>query len=105
MSAIHADSSFRRNYHRLQFNVPATLIIENSQEKSSKIRDLSARGVGVSTDFPLDIHREINIVIKLSGLIEKPVLRHAKVAWCCKVKDNLWQSGLDFGEDNKISFA
>jgi hypothetical protein len=42
--------------------------------------------------------------MKSSFILDEPVAKQAKVVWCKKIDNNLWQAGLDFGLDNKINF-
>lgn len=96
---------YRRSYDRFSVDATATLIINNAEEKLSRVVDLSACGIGIYTDYPLDEGEQVNIVINPTYFFNHPLSKHARVAWCHNVDKNLWRSGLDFGQDNKISFA
>ncbi len=93
----------RRSYERYNLNDSATLILDSKIEKSSILRDLSARGVGFICDFPLKINEKIQIIIK-SSLFKNLMYKDASVVWCNKIEGNLYRAGLDFGIDNKVDF-
>ena len=95
-------SFFRRSYQRFILDASASLIINKTTEEPSILRDLCSRGIGVVTHYCLKENQEVTIIIKIPYLFDSPVYKQAKVAWCKKIDDDLWQGGLDFGEDNKI---
>ena len=105
MAEAYPYSSCRRSYYRILLDTPATLIIHNAEEKSSRVMDICPRGAGAYTDYPLNSDEKVNIIIKPSALIDTLICKQARVAWCNKVSQNLWGVGFDFGEDNKITFA
>jgi hypothetical protein len=71
----------------------------------SIIKDLSARGAGVVTDYPLDKGQEVELAIPECFFFSEAVNRKAKVVWCRQAGERFWQAGLDFGEDNKLNFG
>lgn len=105
MQMDYASSLYRsrRSYERYKLDDSAILILNKKLEKSSILRDLSARGVGFVCDFPLRNNDKIEIIIK-SSLFESSMRKEANVIWCSKIEDNLYRVGLDFGLDNKIDF-
>lgn len=94
---------YRRSYERYILEAQATLVIHKNKEKPSMLRDLSARGASVITDYPLMINEKMTIAINVPFLFDRFVYKEAKIVWCKKIDENLWQCGLDFGEDNKIT--
>ena len=94
---------YRRSYQRFILEASASLIIHKNIEEPSILRDLCPRGIGIITYYPLKENQEVTIIIKVPYLFGNPVNREAKVAWCKRLDENLWQGGLDFGEDNKIN--
>jgi hypothetical protein len=67
------------------------------------MNDLSSRGAGLFGDFGLLVNQELTIFMN-SVLLPGPLTRRGKVVWSLKLDKDLWQSGLDFGLDNKIDF-
>lgn len=65
------------------------------------LRDLSSRGAGISSNFPIDLGQEVQIQIK-EPFIGIPVTKDAKVVWSKQVENNLWRCGLDFGQDKLL---
>lgn len=106
MEMDYSSSLFRsrRSYERYKLDDSATLILNNKVEKSSILRDLSARGVGFVCDFPLKANEKIEIIIK-SSLFVSSMHKEASVVWCSKIERNLYRAGIDFGIDNKINFS
>lgn len=96
-------SPSRRAYERYKLDDSATLIFEKKLEKSSILRDLSSRGVGLVCDLPLKVNDRLEIIIR-SSIFGSPLRKNASVIWCNKVENNLYRAGLDFGLDNKIEF-
>lgn len=95
---------YRRSYERFILNDSVSLVTQEGIEKTLALKDLSARGAGILGDFPLDINQRVTLAMKSSFILDKPVAKQAKVVWCKKIDNNLWQAGLDFGLDNKINF-
>jgi len=67
------------------------------------MQDLSSRGAGLFGSFPLLVRQELTVFIN-TVLLTRPLTRRGKVVWSHKLDGDLWQSGLDFGLDNKIEF-
>jgi len=95
-------SLYRRSYDRYQVNDSATLIISNT-ERPSILKDLSLRGGGIVSDYPLSANEKVGVIIR-SSLLDQPLHREAKVAWSNRIGGNLYRAGLDFGLDNRIEF-
>jgi hypothetical protein len=68
------------------------------------MKDLSCRGAGLFGDFGLSVSQELIISIN-SVLLNRPLTRKGKVVWSLKLDGGFWQSGLDFGLDNKIQLV
>lgn len=102
MENNYSPLSYRRSYERFLMSIWAEIsVIKENLEKRVIIKDLSARGAGVVCSYPLSLNEKVVIMIK-ALFSDEPVNREAKVIWCKKIKENLWQAGLDFGLDNKI---
>lgn len=94
----------RRAYQRFEADISGTLIFKENIKKLSIIRNLSARGAGLITNYSLETGERLNIIIRPSFFSENWLYKEATVAWCEKVGASLWQGGLDFSESNKIIF-
>lgn len=94
--------SYRRSYDRYEVNDHATLIVGDAQ-RPSILKDLSSRGGGVVSDYPLNKDERVGVIIN-SSLFAHPLRRQAKVAWCSRIEGNLYRAGLDFGLDSRIEF-
>ena len=105
MEQPYSLSFYRRSHQRFILDASATLVINKNIEEPSGLRDLCPRGAGVITHYPLTENERVTIIIKVPYLFDSPVYKEAKVVWCKKIDEYLWQGGLDFGEDNKIIFA
>lgn len=75
----------------------AVISTEGKESEPLILRDLSARGVGVIGNFPFKINQEVLIKFEIPYLLSRAICKQATVAWCCKINDNLWRAGLDFG--------
>jgi hypothetical protein len=92
---------FRRDYERYQIKGSASLVTEE-KVKPLKLKDLSARGFGFISEYPLEINKDVKIILNIPRFFNNSVLRQAKVIWCQRINKNLWRGGLDFGMDNKL---
>jgi hypothetical protein len=102
MEQIYSTSSYRRSYQRFILDAQATLVIDKNREEPSILRDLCPRGAGLLTQCSLGENEQVTVIMQVPYLFDNPVYKEAKVAWSKKIDENLWQGGLDFGEDNKI---
>jgi len=93
---------YRRDYQRFLLNDSASLITSEGIEKRFLLRDLSVRGIGIFGNSSLYLDEKVKVVINAPLFFERPVARHAKVAWCQKIGADLWQGGLDFGLDGRM---
>jgi hypothetical protein len=95
---------YRREYNRFEINALAILITNKNVENTFLLKNISARGASVIGNFPLEVSNKLEIVIEIPFLCDEPIRKEAKIVWCKKISDKLWEGGLDFGLDNKISF-
>jgi len=105
MEAFHLESMTKRAYGRYPLEDSATLVSANGIEEPSILKDISCRGAGVITSQALRLNDKLSIIIKPSSFFSRFITRQARVAWCQQIATNLWQGGLDFGEDNKIPLS
>ena len=95
--------AYRRSYERFILNDSASVVTKEGKETSLLVKDLSARGIGVIGDSPFDINEKVTMVINAPFFFDRPISKQAKVVWCRKIDQNLWQAGFDFGLD-EINF-
>jgi len=96
-------SPYRRSHKRYNMDTQAALIVDKGLRKPLILKDISTRGAGIVSSFPLETN-SVEIAMALPFFFDKPVYRKARVAWCRKVSEKLWEGGLDFGLDNLINF-
>ena len=83
-------------------NDSVALLTSQGIERGAILKDLSARGAGIISDFPFKLSEKVTAVISAPFFFDSPVHRQATIVWCQRIDKNLWQGGLDFGIDNKI---
>ncbi len=105
LSECNHPLSYRRAYKRFKVEASATLAIGEDLKIPSILADLSVRGGGIFSNYPLCDNAKIDIAINAPALFKDTIYKKANVAWCKKVSDNLWQAGLDFGLDNLLQFT
>jgi hypothetical protein len=93
----------RRHYHRFSLELATEIITSENKVKPIILKDLSARGAGSFSNYPLELNEKLTLVLKPSIFFPSPIRKFAKVIWCKKIEANFWQGGLDFGEDKKIN--
>lgn len=96
---------YRRDHQRFEVNTLAILVISKNHEKTFLLKNISARGAAVVGNHPLKINNKLTIIIQIPFLYEKPICKVARIVWCKKVNERLWEGGLDFGLDNKIDLV
>ncbi len=95
---------YRRQYPRYTVEGQAKLRAGEEADQPSLLKDISLRGAGILSKQPLDPQEKLDIVIHVPSLFPRPVSTSARVVWCDKIGDNLWQAGLDFGLANEAIF-
>ena len=94
----------RRRFHsRFRTDVTITAVVEQNQKKSLIAKNLSVRGVGVVGNYSFKVGDAVTIIVQ-KPFFQECVEKKAKVIWCSKLEQNMWQAGLDFGLDNVIEF-
>jgi hypothetical protein len=94
---------YRRIYDRYETNASAILAFSGNTEEKFMLQNISARGVSVVGYHPLQINDKVTIAFQMPPIFNKPILKEAKIVWCKEVNDVLWEAGLDFGLDNRIT--
>ncbi len=105
MEQSYSLSHQRRTYDRFIIEGSATVVTENDLEIPSILKDVSTRGAGIVSNYPLTVNKEIGIFINPCPLVKSQTYRRARVAWSEKINDNLYGSGLDFGLFNQLKFT
>jgi hypothetical protein len=105
MEQVYSQPRYRRSYQRFRLDGSVTLVVNENKQGPSILKDLSPRGAGVITYHPLKENEKLAIIIDIPSLFNTTLHKESKVAWCKKIQSDLWQGGLDFGEDKKIDFV
>ena len=93
-----------RYYERFFVEGQGEVTLANNSRQPLIVENISARGAGVVSNIPLLISDTVNVFIN-STAKNPPFNRPAKVIWTKRLDDNLWESGIDFGEDHKINLS
>ncbi|HTY45675.1 MAG TPA: PilZ domain-containing protein [Patescibacteria group bacterium] len=96
MLGTQTQATYRRCHDRYLVDAAATLFFDTAGERPSRLMDVSWKGAGVYTDYPLTQNDTVQIFIPPSYFFDTPVRHHARVAWCNKIRENLWRAGLVF---------
>jgi len=90
-----------RDCQRYNIDAFASIIFNKNTKKAFMIKDVSARGLRGQAPYSPEVGEKVEIVLS-TPFFENPVKKEARVAWCKKIDENLWEIGLDFGLDNKL---
>ena len=94
----------KRSYQRFYVGTSAILIFKDNLKETFLLKDFSPRGGGIFGHHPLQINEKVAIIFKVPLLFDRPIRKEAKIAWCNKLQEDVWEGGLDFGLDNLINF-
>ncbi|TXH98709.1 MAG: PilZ domain-containing protein [Rheinheimera sp.] len=93
----------KRNYFRMMVNAEVQMMIndpESGRVFSGICRDLSATGMAVEVDEPLEMGTLIHLRLESTNSSIVPLDAHAKVVRCSQEAEDLYQLGLIFMELN-----
>jgi len=90
-----------RDYERYKIDAVAIIIFNKNTKKAFMIKDVSARGLRGQAPYPPQLNEKVEIVLS-APFFDNPIKKEARVAWCKKIDENLWEMGLDFGLDHKL---
>jgi hypothetical protein len=93
----------RRANERFEANASATLAFSRNNEETFILQNISTRGAGIVGYHPLQVNDKVRIAFQMPQFFDKPIRKVAKIAWCKKVNNSLWEGGLDFGLDNLLA--
>jgi len=74
---------------------PITVLMEN----------ISARGAAILGYQPFNVNETLTILFNLAFMSDRKIHKQARVAWCVQIKEDVWETGLDFGLDNLLFLA
>jgi len=94
----------RRLYARFETNTSAMVGAGADAAETVLMENISARGAAVLGYKQFSMNDRLSIFFYLPFVSERMVHKQAHVAWCAEVKDGVWETGLDFGMDNMVSF-
>lgn len=93
----------KRNYFRMMVNTDVQMLIndpECGRTLTGICRDLSATGMAVEVDEPLEMGTLLHLRLESTNSSVAPLDAHAKVVRCSQEGDDLYQLGLTFIELN-----
>ncbi len=93
----------KRNYFRMMVNAEVQMMIndpESGRGLSGICRDLSATGMAVEVDEPVEMGTMIHLRLESTNSSVVPLDAHAKVVRCSQESEDLYQLGLTFIELN-----
>jgi hypothetical protein len=93
----------RRIYARFLADASGHVTTPDNQLRPVIVTDVSVRGAGIVSNFPLNVLDKISIDIQ-SAILRGPVQKKAEVRWTNRLDKRLWAIGLDFGFENIIKF-
>ena len=97
--------AFRRSYDRYPVDAAGTAYIQSKdQERVSLIKNISLRGVGIISNYPLERGERVAVSIQ-SALIKNSLqTKTARVVWSRQVEEGLWHTGLEMIFTSIIEF-
>ncbi len=105
MEFVYSPAFHRRSQERFKVDASAIIMAGQEVKQSAILKDLSARGAGILSNYLLKASQEVSVIIQAPFFFTGPLQREAKVAWSNKIKENLWEYGFDFGLDNQIELS
>lgn len=93
----------KRHYFRMMVNTEVQMMIndpESGRVLSGICRDLSANGMQVEVDEPLEMGTLLHLRLESTNSSIAPLDAHAKVVRCAQEGENIYQLGLSFIELN-----
>lgn len=96
---------YRRSYERYLVESQATLRTEDGITCRSMLRDISPRGAGIITTYPIIPKQTVTLFTDSSFFFKVPTTRKTQVVWSEKIGERYWRGGVVFDEDDKIAFA
>jgi hypothetical protein len=94
----------RRSYERKDIEGRALLSDGGRFEKTVAVKNISGRGVGIVSTFPLEKGRVYAVIIR-SAVLKSPVQKPLRVAWCQKIDAHIWTAGFDIGLSEAIPLS
>ena len=93
----------KRNYFRMMINCDVQILIndpESGRMLSGICRDLSASGMSIEVDEPLEMGTLIRVRLDSANASIPPLDASAKVMRCSQESEDIYQLGLAFMELN-----
>lgn len=93
----------KRNYFRMMINSPVVILItspNNGRSLTGFCRDLSATGMSLEVDEPLEMGAMLFIKMDTMNPSFPPLSAHAKVIRCAQENEDFYQLGVQIVEMN-----
>jgi len=76
----------RRLYERYAAEASATLVSGQDIQRPTFLKDLSFRGAGIITDYPLETEEKVGIIVNMPFFFKGDLRLKGRVAWCKEVR-------------------
>ena len=102
---MYESSKERRQFVRFGRILPIKFKdLDSQQEGRGESRDISAKGIGFTTDIPISEHANIEILVYFANN-RVPISLRGKVAWSTKVGSNSYRVGVDLAAVDFLAIA
>lgn len=78
--------------------------LDSQQEGRGESHDISAKGIGFTTDVPLQENANIEILVYVANS-RSPIILRGKVCWSNKVDSDCYRVGVDLAEVDFLGIA
>ncbi|WP_419149345.1 PilZ domain-containing protein [Pseudoalteromonas 'SMAR'] len=91
----------KRRFMRMTVEAVATITeLESGQQYQGVCQDLSATGLSVAVNEPIEANTMVDIFIDSSGEMIQPLHAHANVIRCTQEQEGQWIVGLEITQFN-----
>jgi len=89
-------AEYRRVYNRIPIEAQASLQSVQGTSMPGILKNVSIGGAGVVSSSPLEVDTQVEVALQLPAWFRDPVQSRARVVWCKKATENLWDMGLEW---------
>ena len=82
----------RRAFRRIILEEVAELSVSGKREKAVIVKDISGRGIGIESDFPVQVGGLYTLIFR-SAMLQNQIFKFLRVVWCDKTDENIWRAG------------
>jgi hypothetical protein len=97
--------AFRRAHDRYPVDAAGIAYIQSKdQEGVSLVKNISLRGVGIISNYPLDRGERVAVSIQSALIKNSSQNKTARVVWSRQVQEGFWHTGLEMIFTSIIEF-